>query len=655
DGQLNAATARSAFGVDGTGVRVGILSDSFNRKGTALTHAAADVASGDLPGPGSPCGSTNPVAVLDDSVPTGSDEGRAMAQIVHDLAPGADLSFATAFNGQFSFANNIRALRATGADLIVDDVFYPDEPFFQEGPVAVAVREVTAAGAGYFSAAGNDNLIDETTGNDIGSWEAPAFRDSGGCPAELEAVAGAERCMDFDPDPVESDDTFGLTVEPGATLSVDLQWAEPWFGVEADIDVYLLDSTGKPIEIEVGSEKFLVGSGDDNVTTEEPIEFFQWENDTTEDADLQLAIDRCVSTCNPGASEVATPRLKIVLLQNGGGVSAFEHAESSEGDVIGPTIFGHAGSTAAVALGAVRYNTTTAPEEFSSRGPLTHYFEPVSGTAPAAPIASPEPISKPDLVATDGGANTFFGPFFSGARRFLGTSAAAPHAAAVAALMKQANPSLSYAQLRTTLAATARPVGSFAPDAVGAGLINAYDAVSAVALPPTITITQRPEPLSREQRPSIGFTANRPVTFSCTLDGGSLQPCTSPFLPPVPLADGEHGFAVRGVDAAGRVGMSEALSFRIDTRSPRTFFRRRPPKTLRTRQRRAKAVFRFAADEPDVTFACKVDGGLLRFCQPRFVRRLRPGKHVVRVKARDAAGNVDRTPAVFRFRVKRIG
>ena len=345
--------------------------------------------------------------------------------------------------------------------------------------------------------------------------------------------------------------------------------------------------------------------------------------------------------------------LKVVLVQNGSGVTATEYPESAAGDVVGPTVFGHAGTPAAIAVGAIHYGTTSAPEPYSSRGPLTHYFGPVKGTSPAAAI-TPETIPKPDLVATDGGANTFFGTFLAGAWRFFGTSAAAPHAAAVAALMKQANPGLSNAELRSVLAATARPVGPFGPDAVGAGLLDAYAAVSSVALSPLVSITERPAPLSRERQPRIGFTANRPVAFSCSLDGGALQPCSSPFIPTAPLADGTHGFAVRGVDAAGRVGTSETVSFAIDTQRPTTRFRRRPPKTLRTRHRRAKAVFRFASNESNVSFACKVDGGLLRFCQPRFVRSYKVGRHVVSVKALDAAGNVDRSPAVYRFEVERV-
>ena len=69
----------------------------------------------------------------------------------------------------------------------------------------------------------------------------------------------------------------------------------------------------------------------------------------------------------------------------------------------------------------------------------------------------------------------------------------------------------------------------------------------------------------------------------------------------------------------------------------------------------AQVVFRFGSDEADVSFACRIDGGLFRPCPERLARRFSVGSHVVRVVARDAAGNGDRTPAVFRFRVKRVG
>ena len=123
-------------------------------------HAAQDIASGDLPAAG--------VTVIQEGV--GHDEGRAMCQIVHDMAPRAKLGFATAAAGEVNFADNIRSLAglATGtrsqpgfkADIIMDDVGYLDDPMFSDGISARAINEVAAAGVAYFSAAGNTSSVE---------------------------------------------------------------------------------------------------------------------------------------------------------------------------------------------------------------------------------------------------------------------------------------------------------------------------------------------------------------------------------------------------------------------------------------------------------------------------------------------------------------
>lgn len=595
DAQLRAAEARSTFGVDGSGVEVGILSDSFDQDGSAETSAANDVESGDLPGASNTCtGQSTPVDVLEDFAdPEAADEGRAMAQIVHDLAPGASLSFATAFTGMTAFAGNIEDLAAAGADVIADDVSYFEEPFFQEGPVGVAVSNVTAAGVSYFSSAANNNLI--SSGNDIASWEAAEFRD-GACPAG--APAYAAHCMDFDPEPAAVDTTFGVTVSAGATLTVDLQWAQPWNGVSTDLDVYLLDSGNAVL---TKSEFFNVSS------TQRPFEFLIWENSSGTEQTVRIAINRCDTVCDEtGNGDGGMPRLKLTLLQNGGGVTGTEFPESSGGDVVGPTIFGHNGAAAAISVGAVRYNTTFAPESFSSRGPVTHYFGPVGGTKPAPPLGTPLVLAKPDVAATDGGANTFFGSFVSEVWRFFGTSASAPHAAAVAALMRDAKPSLSSAQVRAALTASAQPVGAFGPEAVGAGLVDAFGALDQVTEP-----GEEPEEEGEEEKGEEGPAPPGPV------------PPSTP-------------------RAAAR-------------RAPSTFFRRHSPAVLETAFATAKAVFRFGSDEAGVSFLCKFDRAVFRGCRRRIVWHVELGRHVLRAKARDADGNVDPSPAVFRFRVERVG
>ena len=106
---------RTGIGLDGTGLKIGILSDSYDVDDGAPTSAADDVVSGDLP--------NNVVLVKEISnAAIGIDEGRAMAQLVHDLAPGAELYFRTAFDGPDDFAVGIQQLADLGCDVIVDDI-----------------------------------------------------------------------------------------------------------------------------------------------------------------------------------------------------------------------------------------------------------------------------------------------------------------------------------------------------------------------------------------------------------------------------------------------------------------------------------------------------------------------------------------------------
>ena len=139
-----------------------------------------------------------------------------MLQVVHDLAPHAKLAFASGLPTETAYAENIEKLAApvsaggAGADVIVDDLSYPTEPFFQDGPIAVAIKRVTEKGVIYFSAAANENLFN-SAGEEISSWEAPKFRSSTNCNAESRRSPrrGARReeggpyepeCMDFDPE-----------------------------------------------------------------------------------------------------------------------------------------------------------------------------------------------------------------------------------------------------------------------------------------------------------------------------------------------------------------------------------------------------------------------------------------------------------------------
>ena len=146
-----AIDARSRFSTDGTGVKVGVLSNGVD----TLADSQAE---GELPAN---------VTVLNGQAGTG-DEGTAMLEIVHDIAPGAQLFYATGFGGAPSFAANIRALKAAGCTIIIDDVTNIFESPFQDGPIALAVNEVSAAGVLYFSSAANSGNKTSKTASTLG-------------------------------------------------------------------------------------------------------------------------------------------------------------------------------------------------------------------------------------------------------------------------------------------------------------------------------------------------------------------------------------------------------------------------------------------------------------------------------------------------------
>jgi hypothetical protein len=637
--------AQQVFGVDGDGVTVGVLSDSFNQATEAAdgsgepiaTRKLKDVANGDLPGLANTCeGEQTPVEILDDSESAGEDEGRAMAQIVHDLAPKADLAFATAFISETAFAENIEALArppaegGVGAKVVVDDVSYPGEPFFQEGPIAVAVRHASETGATYFSSAGNNSTLDPS-GNEIGSWEAKEYRSAGGCPPAIQAFPALhpDACMDFNPG-AQTDRTLGVKVAPGGTLTVDMQWNEPWEGVETDLDAFLLDANGG----------LIASSAERNVSKDQvPLEFLQWENASASSRTVQLVVNRF--------SGAASPRLKAAFLENGSeAVEAIEYPQSSgpvlggpATDVVGPTVFGHNGAAAAITVGAVPFNNSNLAEEYSSRGPVTHYFGPVEGGTAAPELGEPDELFKPEIAATDCGRTSFF--FFRpksepSVWRFCGTSAAAPHAAAVAALMEEAkekeppNEPAEPAEIRAALLSGATEVSGADECEVGAGLVESVGAVEdLVALIP-------PPPVEPECKAPLAEVLPGEAQAA-----GSWGVESPPVPPPGPQPEQPQP--------------PKPPEPETDTTAPATFFHHHPQRVIRTRARTATAAFELGSDEAGVTFFCQVDTGSSKRCPTLFSRRYRVGPHVVRVWARDATGNTDQSAAVFRFRVKRIG
>ena len=496
DTQLKAALARNTYGVNGAGVTVGVISDSFKAEVSAYN---ADIASGDLPGAGNPCGHTTAVKILSDYLAANaSDEGRAMTQIVHDLAPAARLLFASGFNGDIDFANQIRALRDAGATVIVDDLGYFNELMFQDGPIAAAVNEVTADGVSYFSAAGNAEL--SVGGKSVGSYETAAYRSST-CPA---LFAADYTCHDFDPGAGATPyDT--ITIPSGGKVILSTGWNQPAYGVTVDLDVYLYD----PI-----ANKVVAGSHNDNLRHGQPTELLGYENASGSSRQLRIVIGRYRTAGTPG-----NPRFKFIFQDSD--VDAVQWKTNAGGDVFGPTIYGHSAATAAASVAATPADNAGQIESFSSRGPALYCWSPVSGTTASAPL-SPCVSEQVDLAATDGVSTTL--PGGSGLNPFFGTSAAAPHAAAVAALFRQKQPCASGPEVLATMKANAVLIAGYGEAAQGAGLVHALDTVAdAVACVGTPSAPSAPIVVSAgAARATVAWAP--PVTLGGgTLTGYTLQ------------------------------------------------------------------------------------------------------------------------------------
>ncbi|NEP62331.1 MAG: S8 family serine peptidase [Symploca sp. SIO2G7] len=404
---LRADVAQAEFGVTGAGVTVGVLSDSFDNLG----GATADRLSGDLPD----------VNVLLDLPGGGSDEGRAMLQLIADIAPGADLAFHTAFLGQVGFAQGILNLAAAGADVIVDDVIYLAEPFFQDGIVAQAVNQVVAEGVAYFSAAGN---------NGDTAYES-VFRNSGTILAFGNFQVEAH---DFDPG-VEIDIFQTITVGAGAEINLSFQWASPYFsasgirGAISDLDIFLLNQNNQVV----------AASFNDNINGD-PVEILSFRNNNPVSTQYNLVIGKF--------SGEAPSLIKYV----GFGDLSIDEFDTSSG-----TLFGQANARGAQAVGAAFFGESPA---FGNPSPTIESFSAIGGTpilfdSQGNRLAVPDIRKKPDIVATDGGNTTFFGQDIGSDAdtfpNFFGTSAAAPNAAAVAALLLEAVPNASPAEIYQAL------------------------------------------------------------------------------------------------------------------------------------------------------------------------------------------------------------
>ncbi len=419
DDILRAAEARSSFGVSGAGVKVGVISDGVD-------HLANSVASNDLPGG---------VEVLR----AGSgDEGTAMLEIVHDLAPGSPLAF---FGPDTSvdMANGINALAAAGARVVVDDLSFFSEPKFEDGIIADAVKSFATNGRLYVSSAGNRaqqhyrSGYNRLTGLNFPSSDYPAVHDY-------------------------SSGDFGNTVvvPPFCGLVVFLQWNNRFGAAADDFDLFILRESDSAIV--GGSVSEQLGNGD-------PIEAADFVNPTGSPVTVAIAISEFEIVSPPGS--LILDYFAILDCSGNPGLQYVTPSESMTGN--------HA-LVEAMPIAAVDEATPTQAEPYSSQGPGSIAF-------PQPEVRSVPVLTAVDCVNTQTGTLGFF------AFPFCGTSAAAPHVAGVAALLIERVPTLSTGQLRDVLTGTAVDLGSPGFDfTYGFGRVDALNAVSFVSSGPHVQV-----------------------------------------------------------------------------------------------------------------------------------------------------------------------
>jgi hypothetical protein len=548
--QGSAALRANNAGLTGAGVTVGVISDSFNCYGVydkpgsgvpattpnmtgyaefgfATDDATFDETNGYLPAS---------VNVLEEGACTNydpsfflpyADEGRAMMQIVHDVAPGAALAFYTGANTQADFATGIGALATAGAKVIADDIGYYDEPFFQDGIIAQAIDAANAKGVAYFSAAGNDaQLSYENT--------APSFVPgvSGVAAGEMGLTFGvsggkAQTSLPINLPPKAGSYAGGLS--PGEFIAIIVEWDQPYVtgapnsgGATSQIDVCVTGSPTLPgntvvLNLDSNSTNTVTCTGA-NASGVDPEQVLLVGNPASSSSPTGPGTINLIIGLKNGSP--APGRIKVVVADDGAGstigaITTLCPAIPGSNDAAGvgcPTLQGHPGAAGAAAVGAAFFASTprcgTSPavlESFSSAG-----GDPILFDSSGKRLAAPQYRQKPDFVGPDGVNTSFFGFPIAGTtwtdtstvsscqndatyNNFLGTSAATPHAAAAVALMLQANSALTPAQIYGALQSTAlaMPVGANpTPDYLsGYGFIQADAALAALPPgPPSLTL-----------------------------------------------------------------------------------------------------------------------------------------------------------------------
>jgi CSLREA domain-containing protein len=157
---------------------------------------------------------------------------------------------------------------------------------------------------------------------------------------------------------------------------------------------------------------------------------------------------------------------------------------------------------------------------------------------------------------------------------------------------------------------------------------------------PVATITSGPSGPTSDSTPTFAFSSEAGASFQCRVDNAGFTNCTSPHTTAA-LADGAHTFEVRATDAAGNTGAAASRAFAVDTVAPQTTIGSGPAGLTND----STPTFGFSS-EAGASFQCRVDAAAFAACtSPHTTGALSDGAYTFEVRATDAAGNTDASPA----------
>jgi hypothetical protein len=514
DAIIQATAARAQYGLDGTGVNVGVISDGL--KGVFATGCTScsgvtggPISTGDLPtstGTRTPGGmlTASSGGINGKSFQSNGDleglisscafagagaEGTALLEIVHDVAPNAQLAFSNA-DTDLDFNQAVNFL-AQGNDVVVDDLGFFDVPF--DGTNLVSANTAAALN-------NNSNRIRTyitANGNDANDNYFGAYVDSGVDGTTIGGVANPGHLQLFQGSPTTSD-VLNLGPQPynvislptGGEVDIFLQWNDPAGGSTNNYDLYLVRQSTNTV---------VASSTDVQNGSQDPQEFIEYTN--TGAAGLFRMVVQNVR------NQAAVRNLSLVSFQDEcaatgplllvNGNNDLQSYNTSSSSIIAESDAGGS-PVSVISVGAICSASAAAQAAFAGSGAGDpSCADSTHSTAEFYSSQGPtwDGRVKPDISGIDGvsisGAGQFEVPFF-------GTSAAGPHIAGEAALVIQAAQCLqstsdfpldavtARTKLRNLLVSTATPLSNSPPDNVfGSGLANALKAVQGTL--PTLT------------------------------------------------------------------------------------------------------------------------------------------------------------------------